>query len=105
MKKKRGDYQEGEEAYREIKEVKMDKDVKGKTVLIIDDMISTGGTMLRAVENVRKGGAKKVICAATHGFFLKGSLEKLKNAGEVFVSDTIPTDVSEIKIKSLLEQE
>lgn len=104
MKKERGDYQEGEEAYREIKEVTMEKDVSGKPVLIIDDMISTGGTMLRAVENVKKGGAEKVVCTASHGFFLKNSLEKLQESGEVFVSDTIPTEVSKVSIKKHLEK-
>jgi ribose-phosphate pyrophosphokinase len=104
MKKERGDYAEGGEAYREIKEVKMERDVSGKAVLILDDMISTGGTMLRGVENVKKGGAKSVICAAAHGFFLKGSLEKLREAGEVFVSDSIPTEVSEVSIRPFLEE-
>ena len=104
MKKERGEYAEGGEAYREIKDVKMEKDVSGKDVLIIDDMISTGGTMLRGVENVKKGGAKSVACTAAHGFFLKGSLEKLKEAGEVFVSDSIPTEVSKVSIKPLLDE-
>ena len=104
MKKERGEYAEGGEAYREIKDVKMNKDVSGKSVLIIDDMISTGGTMLKGVENVKEGGAKSVICTAAHGFFLKGSLEKLKEAGEVFVSDTIPTEVSKVSIKPMLEE-
>lgn len=103
MKKVRGGYKEGAEAYREIKEMKMSADVKGKSVLIIDDMISTGSTMLRAVENVKKGGAKKVICAAAHGFFLKDSLAKLKASGEVFVSDTIPSPVSAVSIKPVLD--
>jgi len=99
MKKTRGNYAEGKEAYREIKEVKLEKDVEGKNVLIIDDMISTGGTMIRAVENVKKGGAKKVICVAAHGFFLKDSLNKLKAASdEVFVSDSIPSEVWKKKI-------
>jgi ribose-phosphate pyrophosphokinase len=103
MKKVRGDYIKGNEAYREIKEIKMSADVKGKSVLIIDDMISTGSTMLRAVENVKKGGARKVICAAAHGFFLKDSLAKLKASGEVFVSDTIPSPVSAVSIKPFLD--
>lgn len=103
MKKVRGDYVKGNEAYREIKEMKMSADVKGKSVLIIDDMISTGSTMLKAVENVKRGGAKKVICAAAHGFFLKDSLAKLKASGEVFVSDTIPSPVSAVSIKPVLD--
>jgi ribose-phosphate pyrophosphokinase len=104
MKKERGEYVEGKVAYRKIEKVEMEGDVKGKSVLIIDDMISTGGTMLKAVENVKKGGAKKIICAATHGFFLKGSLEKLRESGEVFVTDTIQTEVSGISIRPAIEK-
>jgi ribose-phosphate pyrophosphokinase len=105
MEKVRGEYVEGDEAYRKIEEVKGDFDVKGRNVLILDDMISTGGTMLRAVDNIKKGGAKKVICAATHGFFLKGSLEKLKIACDhVFVTDSIPSEVSVVKFLPVLKE-
>lgn len=105
MEKKRGEYQEGEEAYRKIESIERDFEVKGKNILILDDMISTGGTMIRAVENVKKGGAEKVYCAATHGFFLKESLKKLKEVSDgVFVTDSIPSDASEVSIKPLIEK-
>lgn len=103
MKKVRGEYIEGDTAYRKIEKVEMDFDIKGKNVLILDDMISTGGTMLKAVENVKKGGAKKVLCAATHGFFLKDSLAKLRQACDhIFVTDSIPSPASTVSLKSLL---
>ncbi len=105
MEKKRGEYQEGEEAYRTIESVERDFEVKGKNILILDDMISTGGTMIKAVENVKKGGASKVYCAATHGFFLKDSLKKLKEISDgVFATDSIPSEVSEVSIKPLIEK-
>ncbi len=105
MEKKRGEYQEGEEAYRKIESMERAFEVKGKNILILDDMISTGGTMIKAVENVKKGGAKTVLCAATHGFFLKDSLKKLKEICDgVFVTDSIPSDVSEVSIMPLLEK-
>jgi ribose-phosphate pyrophosphokinase len=106
MKKVRGDYVEGKEAYRKIEKVELSKDadLKGKNVLIIDDMISTGGTMVKAVENVKKGGAKKVICAAAHGFFLKDSLTKLKSVSDgVFVSNSIPCEVAEIDVRKFVQ--
>jgi len=104
MEKKRGEYQEGEEAYRKIESIERDFEVKGKNILILDDMISTGGTMIKAVENVKKGDAEKVYCAATHGFFLKDSLKKLKEICDgVFVTDSIPSEASEVSIKPLIE--
>ncbi|MFH1221747.1 MAG: ribose-phosphate diphosphokinase [Candidatus Micrarchaeota archaeon] len=103
MNKVRGEYIEGEMAYRKIEKVEMDFEVKGKNILILDDMISTGGTMLRAVENVKKGGAKKVLCAATHGFFLRDSLAKLQaTADHIFVTDSIPCSVAAVALKPLL---
>ncbi|MBI2079931.1 ribose-phosphate pyrophosphokinase [Candidatus Micrarchaeota archaeon] len=99
MKKKRGNYETGVNAYREVKELNFDFDVSGKSILIIDDMVSTGGTMIKAIENVKKNGAKKVGCAATHGFFLNDSLQKLRSMCEfVFVSNSIQSPVSQVNI-------
>jgi ribose-phosphate pyrophosphokinase len=106
MSKMRGEYEQGNatEAYRSVQKVEREFDVEGKNVLILDDMISTGGTMLKAIENLRKGGAKKVFCAATHGFFLNGSLEKLKKASDgVFTTNSIPNDAAEVDIIPLLK--
>ena len=50
-------------------------DAQGKTVLIIDDLISTGHTLLRAAIAVRRAGARRVIALATHGLFMPGSAE------------------------------
>jgi ribose-phosphate pyrophosphokinase len=48
-------------------------DVAGQTVVIVDDMIGSGGTMLRAAEACRERGAKAVHAIATHGLFGKGA--------------------------------
>lgn len=107
MTKERGGYDSGNgtEAYRSVKSVEREFEVKGKNVLILDDMISTGGTMIKAVENVKKGGAKKVLCAATHGFFINGSLEKLRKASDgVFTTNSVPNEVAEVDIVPLLRQ-
>jgi ribose-phosphate pyrophosphokinase len=105
MSKVRGGYEQGEEAYRSVQTVEREFDVAEKNILIMDDMISTGGTMLKAIENVRKGGAKKVFCAATHGFFLNDSLTKLKKSADwVFTTNSIPNDVAEVDIIPLLKK-
>ncbi len=104
MSKERGEYDDASEAYRSVKNVEREFDVRDKNILILDDMISTGGTMIKAVENVRKGGAKKVLCAATHGFFLNGSLEKLQEITDsVFTTNSIPNPVADVNIVGLLK--
>ena len=103
MKKVRGGYMGSDETYRVIESLEGDFNFKGKNVLILDDMISTGSTMMRAVENVRNGEAKKIVCAATHGFFLKDCLGKLRQvADEVFSTNSIPNAVAEVSVKNML---
>ncbi len=106
MKKKRGDYNSGEEAYRKIEEVKMDFEVDGKNILVIDDMIAGGGTMIKAIENLKKNNGKKIIACSTHGFFLKNSLNKIKNMCDgVFVSNTIPSEAAKVNFMDLVKGE
>ena len=67
-------------------------DVKDKTVLMFDDMISTGGTVVEAAKLVMEEGAKDVICAATHAVLAGPAMEKLANSpiSKIVVTDTIP---------------
>jgi len=66
--------------------------VEGKTVLMFDDMISTGGTVIKAAELVREHGATRVIAAATHGVLAGGAIEKFAGpeVDELVITDTIP---------------
>jgi ribose-phosphate pyrophosphokinase len=52
-------------------------DVAGRTALIVDDLISTGGTLLRAARAARKGGARRVLALVTHGLFMPGAVDVL----------------------------
>jgi ribose-phosphate pyrophosphokinase len=67
-------------------------DVRGRSCLVVDDMISTGGTIIEAVNTLLEMGARpEVIVAATHGVFLSGARAKLTAPpiGDVFVTDSI----------------
>src|SRR3989344_2468995 len=67
-------------------------DVEGKNVCILDDIISTGGTILRAIEHLKSRGAKKIIVGATHGVFAGEKIaEKILSSScdELFLSNTI----------------
>ncbi len=77
----------------------VDVEVEGKNVLIVDDIISTGGTMIKAANLLRKMGAEKIFVAATHGVFAPGAVERVSKAvDELAVTNTIPTPVSKISI-------
>src|SRR3954465_12577945 len=67
-------------------------DVKGKTAVIVDDMIDTAGTLKAAAHTVRDGGASRVFAAATHPVFSGNAYENLAEAGfeKIVVTDTIP---------------
>ena len=83
----------------EVQMTPVDVNVKGKNVLIVDDIISTGGTMIKAANLLRKLGAKKIFVAATHGVFAEGAIERVSKAvDELAVTNTIPTPVSKISI-------
>ena len=70
--------------------------VEGKNVLLIDDMISTGGSIVEAGKACQKNGAKDVYIAATHGVLVSGAREKLAGSGakQVVLTDTIPVDAT-----------
>jgi ribose-phosphate pyrophosphokinase len=80
-------------------------DLKGKTAVIIDDMISTGGTLVKASEALLERGATSVITCATHGIFAAGAAQKLIDSPitEIIVTNTIPVpdEIRGEKIKVL----
>ena len=67
-------------------------DIEGKTALIVDDIVSTGGTLLRGVDLLMEKGAKRVFAATTHGLFAGNSIEAIQASPieEVIVTDTVP---------------
>ncbi len=72
-------------------------DVRGRSCLIIDDMISTGGTIARAVEALLAAGARpEIVVAASHGLFVGEAQAKLSHEAiqDVFVTDSVAPDRS-----------
>jgi len=77
---------------------------KNKNVAIIDDIISTGGTMAKSIQQLKKHGAKNIFVACSHGLFAGDAVKKLVNAGcsEIISTDTVQSDFSRVKISPCL---
>ncbi|MGI8448802.1 MAG: ribose-phosphate diphosphokinase [Streptosporangiaceae bacterium] len=67
-------------------------DVAGRTCIVVDDMIDTGATIIKAADALFEKGAAKVIVTATHGVLSGGAVDGLKNSrvSEVIVTNTLP---------------
>src|SRR5205823_7948797 len=72
--------------------VEMVGDVRGRTALLIDDIIMTGGTLLAAAEMLMSRGAEAVYACATHAAFAPGTRDLLEKSPftKVLISDTVP---------------
>jgi ribose-phosphate pyrophosphokinase len=78
-------------------------DVKDKNVIIVDDIISTGGSVAKACSLLREKGAKRVYVMATHPVFCGRAVEKLRDAPatEIVVTDTIPVNMNIERLRVL----
>ncbi len=72
--------------------------IKGRDVVIVDDIISTGGTIVNAARIVSKDNPRRIIAACVHGLYAANALEKLAAAGvkEVISTDTIESQTSRV---------
>jgi ribose-phosphate pyrophosphokinase len=66
-------------------------EVAGKDVVIVDDIIATGGSLCEAAKALRKAGANKIYCAITHGVLSGPAMERIENSDidTVFITDSI----------------
>lgn len=75
-----------------VEVIEMVGDVRGKTAVIVDDMISTGGTLIEAVDTLMERGAREVLACATHGIFAGGAAQLFQSSriSQVVVTNTLP---------------
>ncbi len=78
-------------------------DVKDKDVILIDDMVDTAGTIVKAAQALKEKGANSVMAFATHGVLSGPAIERIKNSvlDELIITDTIPFNKECEKIKIL----
>lgn len=85
-----------------MKEAKLD--VKGKDAIVVDEVVSTGGTIKAAAEMVLSQGARSVSAVCVHGLFVGRALKNLEEAGvkAVVCTNTVPGDNSKVDVSDAL---
>jgi len=80
--------------------------VAGKTVIIIDDIISTGGTIVAAAKIVKELGARTVYAACVHPLLIGDAEKRILDAGveEIIGTDSVPSHVSKVSLAPLLSR-
>ena len=85
------------------------KEVKGRDLVLVDDMISTGGSIIKAAQFLKKQKCKRVFVACTHALLMNNAEKKIRKAGvsQIISANTIPgntalVDVSEIIAKAIV---
>jgi len=90
----------------EIEMKVVDLDVEGESAIVFDDIVSSGGTMAKAVEGLKGQGAERVAAACTHALFMEGVEEKIEKAGAdiIMASDTLcpPKGVTTVSVAPLV---
>lgn len=80
--------------------------VEGKNVVIVDDIISTGGTIAEATDMLKSQGAHDVYVACIHGVFVQNAVSRMLHAGvkEIIATDTIESEFSKISIAKMVAE-
>ena len=81
-------------------------DVKNRDIVIVDDIISTGGTMVEAIKMLKEHGAKNIIAACTHPILVQNALTKIYQAGALAVigTDTVPSSISFVSVAPVIAE-
>lgn len=81
-------------------------DVKGKSVIIFDDIISTGGTIVGAAKILKEQGAAHVYAACVHGLLIGDAEKRILDAGveEIVATDSVPSKSSKVTLTPIISQ-
>ena len=81
-------------------------DVRGKDLILVDDIISTGGSIIKAAQFLKRQKCKRVFVACTHGLFVEDAEKKIKKAGvsQIISTNTIPRGTSKVDVSGVITE-
>ena len=79
-------------------------DVNGKDLIIVDDIISTGGSVVKATRFLKKQKCKRVFVVCTHGLLVGDAEKNIKKAGvtQIISTNTIPRSISKVDVSGVI---
>ena len=79
-------------------------DVRGKDLILVDDIISTGGSIVKATQFLKKQKCKRVFVACTHGLFVGDAEKRIKKTGvsRIISTNTIPRNTSKVDVSGVI---
>ena len=81
-------------------------DVRGRDLIVVDDIISTGGSVIKATQFLRRQKCKRVFVACTHGLLVGDAERKIKKAGvsQIISTNTIPRSTSKVDVSGVIAE-
>ena len=81
-------------------------DVRGRDLIVVDDIISTGGSIVKATQFLKRQKCKRVFVACTHGLFIGDAIRKMKKAGvsQIISTNTIPRSTSKVDVSGVITE-
>ena len=79
-------------------------EVKNRDLILVDDMVSTGGSIVKATQFLKKQKCKRVFVACTHALLVNDAAKKIKNAGvsQIISTNTIPGDSAKVDVSKVI---
>lgn len=83
------------------------EDIKGRDLVLIDDMISSGGSIIKAVEFLKQRGCRKVVVGCTHALLINEAEKRIKLAGvsKIISTNTIPGNTAVVDVSGIIANE
>lgn len=81
-------------------------DIRGRDIVIVDDVITTGGTLVKIIKRLKGAGARRIIAGCVHPILVNGADQKILEAGveSIVGTDTVPSRYSKVSVAPLLAE-